>query len=268
MNEVDDTNETPTEHGSASHLPTDRSLGLPLIRMGAVSSTMDVCRRLEMLGATEGATVIAESQSQGRGRADRVWLSPAGSGLYCSILLRPHLPSYRFRSFAVAAALAICDALDPNRDAGLQFKWPNDIITQGRKLAGILITTGLTGTQVSSAILGVGINLAPDPYRPLSAISLEEAGWKRDASIEGLVNSILKELSLRYSEICNASSAAIDDWPLRLAFRGQMVTLQDGLETQAGIIEGLDPTGALILNTPHGSRVLTSGELTRGPRPV
>src|SRR5215204_5105565 len=153
---------------------TDRKLGTPILRMGNVTSTMDVARRLEAFESSEGIAIIASCQTHGRGRCDRNWQSPRGSGLYCSILLRPDMSILQFQPFSVAVGLAICEALDPEHRLGLQLKWPNDIIFRGRKLAGILIATNLNGSQVASAIIGIGINLLADPSYPETSIALEE----------------------------------------------------------------------------------------------
>lgn len=249
-------------------MTANRPLGLPLIRMGAVTSTMDIARRLESLGASEGITVIAASQTHGRGRSNRTWQSPPGSGLYCSILLRPNLSPGRFRPFSIAAGLAICEALDPKHDIGLKLKWPNDILYQGRKLAGILITTNLSGPRLSSAIAGIGLNLLPDPSRPETAISLAETELAEVVFSDILLANILNSISNRYSVICANNDSAIDDWPHRLAHHGQAVTIQDGKATHIGTFRGLDLSGALILDTPQGPKFISSGELTRGPRPL
>ncbi len=246
-----------------------RSLGAPVIRLGAVTSTMDIARRMEQLGAAEGTTVVASSQSQGRGRADRSWQSPKGAGFYCSVLLRPRLGMERFRSFSVAAGLAICDALDPNHDIGLQLKWPNDILYRDRKLAGILMTTSLTGNTISSAVLGIGLNLWPNPAQPDTAVALTEISGVPQALLDCPESLIKSELSDRYRALCgDGIGAVLADWPQRLAYRDQEVTIQDGETHLRGIIEGLDLAGALILATDRGTQVISSGELTRGPRPV
>jgi BirA family biotin operon repressor/biotin-[acetyl-CoA-carboxylase] ligase len=234
--------------------------------MGAVTSSMDVALRLESLCAAEGATVIAASQTHGRGRSDRTWQSPPNRGLYCSVLLRPEIPHHQFQSFSIAAGLAICEALDPDLSLGLQLKWPNDILFKDRKLAGILITSSLIGHIVSSAIVGIGLNLQADDSRPETAISLAEVDVAAQSLSDDPSKSILDALSRRYALICAGDASAIADWPARLAYRNQLVTLHDGQTTQTGNLEGLDPSGSLILRTPHGSRVITAGELTRGPR--
>ncbi len=245
----------------------DRPLGAPIIRMGIVTSTMDIARRLETLGAPEGTTSIAGAQTRGRGRADRVWQSPPNAGFYCSILLRPNVQSDQFQPFSVAVALAVCEAIDPHYAIGLQFKWPNDVLYRDRKLAGILITTSLTGSRVSSAIAGIGLNVLHDQNRPATAISLAEIESLPTTRISDLRSTILSSISKRYSDICADRASAISDWPSRLAYLGLQVELLDGGTVRTGTVRGLDPTGALILSTTNGHEHIGSGELTRGPRP-
>jgi BirA family biotin operon repressor/biotin-[acetyl-CoA-carboxylase] ligase len=243
-----------------------RTLGTPIIRMGAVTSTMDITRRLESLGAPEGITAIATSQTHGRGRSDRTWRSPQNAGLYCSILLRPDLPMSQFQPFSIAAGLAICESLDPHHDIGLQLKWPNDILYQGRKLGGILITTALSGPIITSAILGFGLNLRLDPTHPDTSIALDTIS---EISPQLLVNpehQILSALSARYVQLCCEEASSIADWPSRLAFLGDHVAVEDGASIITGILQKLDAEGAMILSTPTGDHRIASGELTRGPR--
>jgi BirA family biotin operon repressor/biotin-[acetyl-CoA-carboxylase] ligase len=234
--------------------------------MGEVTSTMDIARRLESLGSPEGTAVIAASQTHGRGRSDRIWKSPPGTGLYCSVLLRPRIPTEQFRPFSIAAGLAICEALDPNHLLDIQLKWPNDIVCRDKKLAGILIITSLIGPIVDSAILGVGLNLRTDPTRPETATALSEIGGAPQATAIELTKLILDALSCRYTVVCNDETSAISDWPNRLAYRNHSVVLQDGQTTMTGILDVVDPSGALLLSGPYGTQTIASGELTRGPR--
>ncbi len=234
--------------------------------MGVVTSTMDIARDLEALGAPEGVTVIAAAQTHGRGRADRTWQSPPHAGLYCSILLRPNILLDQFQPFSISVGLAICEAIDPHCSKGLQFKWPNDILYHDRKLAGILITTSLTGSLVSSAIVGIGLNVHPDQTRPATAISLSEIASASTTSSLDLVATIVDSIAARYTDICVDPASAIADWPSRLAYRGQTVSLYDGARTRTGTVQGLDESGALILSTSRGDERISSGELTRGPR--
>jgi BirA family biotin operon repressor/biotin-[acetyl-CoA-carboxylase] ligase len=237
--------------------------------MGTVTSTMDIARTLIRHGADEGATVIAAHQSHGRGRAGRTWDSPPSTGLYCSIILRPRILAADFQPMSIAVGLALCDALDPAHRNRLELKWPNDILVQGRKLAGILITTDLTGPTVESAIVGMGINLLPDPTRPPLAISLAELPEPSAVPVPNLVTAIASALGTRYSAILQGDpERALQGWPDRLAYRNQLVTVQEGSRSVSGRLLGSDSAGSLRLETPTGPKRITTGDLTRGPRPV
>lgn len=255
--------------GRSDESRTNRNFGAPIVRMGAVTSTMDVARRLERLGAAEGTTVIAALQTAGRGRSRRNWESPVSTGLYCSILLRPRIAISQLQPFAIAAGLAVCDALDPVGDVGLQLKWPNDVLHQGRKLAGILITSGITGETVESAVLGIGLNLSPDPLFPEQAISLaeiENVSIDREATPFAFIATALEQ---RYRLIlATEAERAIDGWERRLAYLDQVVSIVDGSETIEGRLAGLAANGSLLLETSSGVKQIASGDLVRGTRLV
>lgn len=231
--------------------------------MGTVGSTMDIARHLETLGAPEGITVVASSQTRGRGRAGRGWHSPAATGLYCSIVLRPRIPVRQFQAFSIAVGLALCDALDPDRALGLRLKWPNDILHDDRKLAGILVTTGLSGENVDWAILGIGLNLLPDPARPDRAIALSDILPSPPPDLDTLLRSIAYCISSRYESILRDDSAnALANWPNRLAWLDRQVAIQDRI----GRLRGIDDEGSLLLEDSTGLIAIAAGELTRGPR--
>lgn len=230
---------------------------------------MDVARRLEALGSPEGTTVVAASQSRGRGRSNRSWQSPSGAGLYCSILLRPNLPPDQFQPFSIAVGLAICSALDPGWEIGLQLKWPNDILFQDRKLAGVLVSAGVDGSRIASAIVGLGINIRTDPSRPETAIAMSEIPRCRLHSADETLLAIVPGISYRYSALLKGEwQVSLEGWQTRLAYLGREVALEDGHRQAIGTLAGIDSLGALILDTPAGVQRYVSGELVRGPRPV
>lgn len=241
----------------------DITLGRPIIRFGRVTSTMEIARELERRGAAEGTTVIADLQTHGRGRAGRSWKSPAATGLYCSMVLRPHVPISEFASFSIAIGLAICDALDPDGHRGLQLKWPNDVIVRGGKLAGVLIVSSLSGSLVDSAILGFGVNLVVDSSRPDHAISLAELDGQ---PMPDPFHAISSAITARYVALLRGEHAnVLRGWRDRLAFLDQPISIQDGPQTHVGVLRGIDAEGALILETLVGVLTLHAGEMTRGP---
>ncbi len=213
--------------------------------------------------------MIASTQTHGVGRAGRAWHSASATGLYCSILLRPLLPSHRFQGFSIAVGLALCEALDADHAIGLRLKWPNDLLYADRKLAGILIATSLTGSIIESAVLGIGLNLLADPERPGHAIALAEIPAFPTALMRDPLPAIVRAVTDRYNSIVEGDrTRALAGWESRLAFLGQPVEIRDAGVAQNGIVRGIDERGALVLETDRGMQVISAGELTRGPRQV
>lgn len=246
-----------------------RLLGQPVVRLGAVTSTMDIARQLERLGAPEGTTVVAASQTHGRGRVGRHWQSPPGVGLYCSILLRPEIEPARLLPLAVAVGLSVCDAVDLDRAAGIQLKWPNDILAGDSKLGGILVSTSIQATVVHSAIVGIGLNLWPDPARPVGAVSLAEIHAIHPGLAAGLLPAILSNLADRYCSLCKGAPVeALNGWQSRLAYMNQRVTMREGDHVHTGFLRGIDSTGALVLESAAGRTSMYSGDVIRGPVPI
>ncbi|MBF0416860.1 MAG: biotin--[acetyl-CoA-carboxylase] ligase [Magnetococcales bacterium] len=117
--------------------------------------TLDLART----GAPEGTVVVADAQSQGRGRLGRLWASPPGENLYLSMLLRPAIPVAHAPRLTLVAGLAALDAIRETGVTEARLKWPNDILVQGRKLAGILMEMAAEGERVRHVVVGVGVNV-------------------------------------------------------------------------------------------------------------
>src|SRR5919198_6069394 len=148
---------------------TDDALSLPegfrLHRYETIGSTNDEARRLAREGAPAGTLVWAVAQSAGRGRRGHLWQSPPGN-LYLSLVLRPDVPPALAPQLGFIAALALGDALDQLAGPGLQlrYKWPNDVLAEGRKIAGILLESETAGAgRLEFVIIGIGVNIASAP---------------------------------------------------------------------------------------------------------
>ncbi len=135
------------------------ALGRPLRLLEVTGSTNDDARAWALEGASEGATVMALSQTRGRGRAGRVWQSPAGLGLYLSVVLRPAWPPAELGVLAILGGLAVAQALDRLGATQIRIKHPNDVLARGRKIAGVLVEPRIGGTSTEFAIAGIGVNL-------------------------------------------------------------------------------------------------------------
>jgi BirA family biotin operon repressor/biotin-[acetyl-CoA-carboxylase] ligase len=225
---------------------TDR-IGRPRLHLRATSSTNDRARALAAAGAPHGTLVTAAEQSAGRGRQGRAWAAPPGSALLCSLLLRDYDPLLPLR-----AGLAVADVAG---DAA-RVKWPNDVLLDGRKLAGILVEAR---PQDGWAVLGIGVNVAveladlPPDLRDRAAT----LGRPRDR-LEPTLAELLGTLENRLAEPAHATLAALR---ARDALRDRPVRWADGEGTGAGI----DDAGALLVRLPDGGiRTLDAGEVHLG----
>lgn len=248
--------------GLYTHIVGRRILYHPLL-----GSTMDEATRLAVDGADEGTVVIAERQSAGRGRQGRSWVSQPGNLLF-SVLFRPtmeQLPLVSIiGSLATARAVRKVAGVDP------AIKWPNDIMLNGRKAAGILAESAVEGDSVCYAVLGIGINVALNPSDDdeisAIAISVNEAAGTEVAR-ESLLRQLLLELDDLYRRLRTGGSDAgrspIDEWSGLLETIGNTVTATFRNESISGDAIGVDSAGNLLLRTETGETItLTAGDVT------
>jgi BirA family transcriptional regulator, biotin operon repressor / biotin---[acetyl-CoA-carboxylase] ligase len=133
--------------------------GFPCRWLAETASTNDVARAWALRGAPDGAVVTARHQTRGRGRRERTWDSPAGTGLYLSVILRPDWPAIDAPKLAILAGMAAFTALQGSGLPNLTVKWPNDILASGRKICGVLVEPRIGAGRIEFAVLGMGINV-------------------------------------------------------------------------------------------------------------
>jgi BirA family biotin operon repressor/biotin-[acetyl-CoA-carboxylase] ligase len=221
------------------------------------TSTNDVIEKLARDGVKEGAVVFAESQTRGRGRLGRKWMSPAKRGLWFSVLLRPDLRPQETTRLTVASATALRRAIESQTGLRPEIKWPNDILIHGKKVAGIL--TELSGEldHVNYIILGIGVdvNLSQGDFPAelrKSATSLKiELG--KPVSRPELAVAILRELDHDYARIASGQFAALaNEWEEHGTTIGHEVVIRTGVRQIRGRAESLGEDGELLLRTEHG----------------
>lgn len=228
-----------------------------------LGSTNDEAKALAAGGAEEGTLVWALAQSQGRGRQGRAWVSLPGN-LYASIVLKPETRASVAAQLGFAAALAVREAcLDFVPDAAITFKWPNDVLLGGRKLAGILLESQLRGDgRLSWLVMGIGINLATYPATanyPATALST--------TGIEVAPEAMLTALARRFLAWYERWRAAAAFAPLRAAWLGQAQGIGQEISVRlpacalSGRFTGLDTDGALLLDTGAGPRRIDAGDV-------
>ncbi|MBQ7825138.1 MAG: biotin--[Clostridia bacterium] len=130
-----------------------------IIRLSSVDSTNHYAKELAREGAVHKTLVMADEQTQGRGRRGRGWISPAGEGIFMSLILRPDMPPEQVPMISLHTAVAVCLAISRVTGLEAKIKWPNDIVLSGRKVCGMLLEMDADAQQVRSVVAGIGINV-------------------------------------------------------------------------------------------------------------
>jgi BirA family biotin operon repressor/biotin-[acetyl-CoA-carboxylase] ligase len=237
----------------------------------AIDSTNNRALELARGGAPEGVVVAARSQTAGKGRAGRSWVSPIDAGLYMSVLLRPRMPATTQPLLSFAAGVAVVNAIADCHGVRPGLKWVNDIVYGGRKLGGILAEAATTVGGVAAVVVGIGINLrAPGQSDASVPAELRQtAVWldqiiERAADANALAATIINRFEQQYFRLERADVAGVIN-----AWRADSITL--GREVRAvgsdidctGIASDVAEDGALIVLTPAGKQVrLHSGDVS------
>jgi len=257
----------------ASARPRLGRLGSPIIYFPVTGSTNDVAATLAIHDANEGAVVIADTQTAGRGRRGREWFSPPGSGLYVSVVLRPGRSpcgggDRATRLLTLAAGVALVEAVRTATGLAVDVKWPNDLYIGRRKLAGILAEAA-GGELEDTVVLGYGINVGAAAYPPElrdSATSLEsELGRHVDRAL--LLVESLVGLAQRYDDLLEGRfDAILDAWRARApGSKGARVAWSGGAAASgaaSGVTAGIDDGGALLVLVGDRIERIVAGEVT------
>ncbi|MGE5311865.1 MAG: biotin--[acetyl-CoA-carboxylase] ligase [Nitrospirota bacterium] len=240
---------------------TSRWLGRDIHYFQDLDSTNRVAQELARQGEAEGTAVLAERQLSGRGRQGRTWHSPAGVGLYYSLILRPALPPNQVQLLTLAVAVAVVRAISAQTGLSPKIKWPNDILIRGKKVAGILIEAEAAAEQIAYAVVGVGINVnhtAADLGRPLEALATSlrlEVGRLVERS--ALAAELFAELENWYERLkMGNSSLILDEWRGHAATLGRQVRVLLGQTTVEGTALDINNEGALVVERRDGSRTV------------
>jgi BirA family biotin operon repressor/biotin-[acetyl-CoA-carboxylase] ligase len=247
-------------------IPAEASHPFTIRRYGRLTSTNDTARALAAAGAPHGTVVWARSQSAGRGRQGRTWFSPPGN-LYVSVILRPCIPPARLAELGFLAALGVAEALDDVLGARrAELKWPNDVLLEGRKVAGILSEAGVAAGAPPAVILGIGINLREAPAgTPYPATSLAAEGAAEvtpGRMLDALLAALARWLARWAAEGFAPARAA---WMGRAHRLGRPARVRTGEGWLEGRLTALDEDGALLIETAAGPRRVTAGEVAFAP---
>jgi len=243
-------------------------IGRKIFRYMRVTSTQDRAKRLAEKGVAEGTAVISETQSQGKGRLGRRWVSPKG-GIWLSVILRPQLVQMEVPKITIIASLAVAEAIAELTGLEVKLKWPNDVLIhpisgiEFKKVCGVLTEMVSRVSRVNYIVVGIGINVnnrISSNLRPRATSLKEVIG--RDLSVERLLKKVLEKFDKYYFGFKKGKMAPIlREYKDRSAVLGREVNV----ELPDGVIRGkaidIDEYGALIVKTEEGRRRVVAGDV-------
>jgi len=243
-----------------------RLIGKEVISKISTSSTNNDAIAISK-DAQEGTIVLAESQSEGRGRRGRNWISPFGMGLYFSIILKPNLPVAKLPKMTILAGVAVANALKKHKISPL-LKWPNDIVINGKKVGGILSELFVEGDMASYVVVGIGLNihtqqdLFPEDLRNIAGSLYTETG-KTFSRLEILKNC-LTEMDKAYTFFLENDGELGDfakHWNQMAWKKGEEVFITTGKEKEVCKIIGLREDGVLLVEKDKAVKEVYVGEI-------
>lgn len=245
-----------------------RSFGRSIHYFQQVSSTQDEARRLAEGGAEEGTVVVAEAQASGRGRRDRHWFSPPGTGIYLSLILRPELQPFNIAQIPIVVGIGVCEAIFEVTGLRPRLKWPNDVLVDGKKVVGILAEMSGDPERVYHLIVGIGINvntpadLIPNDLQATATSLAVAAG--RPLERLALTRSLLAHLERLCEEFKRSGFGAFKE---RLLQWDQTIHSWVEVADAGGLFVGyaldIDNDGALVVKDREGNlRRVLAGDAT------
>ena len=229
------------------------------------STNADLLARAPRLSAN--LMLIAERQTAGRGRAGRSWLSREGGSLTFSLAWRFNAPLHALAGLPLAVGVALAETLAA-QGVPVQLKWPNDLLKDGAKLAGVLIETQGAPDGAVWAVIGVGLNLAlPDELEAQIGRPAASAPWLAGMDRDRLAAALLARLAQALGEFENAGFAVFSPrWNRLHAYAGCAVNIIDrGVVIHSGLAAGVDDSGALLLDTAGGRVAILAGDVSLRP---
>ena len=243
-------------------------MNITILRFASLPSTNTEAVHQVKRGANEGLCVVAKQQTEGRGRHNRLWISPENAGLYFSIVLRPKLEIRFLPLLTLMSAVAVFDVLESLYGLKPDIKWANDVLVHDKKICGILAETVETKLGLA-VVVGIGINLQSANFPPELreiATSIEEE-TKQTPNFENLLQDLTNKLS-GYYQILHGENGAAEirqEWTRRSTYAfGREVKVILENETMFGTTRGIEQNGALRVETENGEiKIVHAGDVTK-----
>lgn len=246
-----------------------KQIGKKVYYFDTIESTQSYATNIAKDKNEFGSAIIAESQTFGKGRLGRQWISPKG-GIWLSVILEPNFDVYKLTLIPFAVAVALSSAIQKALKIKTDLKWPNDLTLNGKKVAGIIIDASIESTKIESIVIGVGINFKINPKEIESKIKKKENFYGVDTLVKkdkikpvNLVKLFLEELEKTLSELeHNKTQSIIKQWMKNSSTIGKHVIVSSTGSKITGKAIGLDKDGSLIIK--HGPKQIriTSGDIS------
>ncbi|MDD4908291.1 MAG: biotin--[acetyl-CoA-carboxylase] ligase [Candidatus Omnitrophica bacterium] len=238
-------------------------MGRKIYYFDSSSSTNDIAMQLASKGAPEGTIILSESQTKGRGRLDRAWISPKYKGIYLSFILKPDILPKDAPILTLLAGVSACEALKEVCGVDSLIKWPNDILAQNKKIGGILTELSAETDEIHHIVVGIGLNVNNDKKSLLpSATSVRELKGENASRLK-LLQELLRRLEENYLVFQKkGGAAAIEKWRRLSDTLGRHVRILSHKEHIEGQATDIDTDGGLLVRQGSGiSRKVMSGDV-------
>jgi len=240
-----------------------RWLGKALRLLAEATSTIDVAKQWVEEGAPHGAVVIAERQTQGRGREGRLWASPTG-GLWMSMIV--HIEAEKAGRLGMGLAVAAAEAVSAEAECEVGLKWPNDLLLDGRKVGGVLGRTEVAFGRVATAVVSLGLNVnfsvadLPPELKDIAATLRDKTGERW--SLPRLTADVLARFEEMWPALAGEEGKRVmDGWRRRDMLLGREVSLEVAGKVLSGRAAGIDERGALVIVTDGIEQTVSAGEV-------
>lgn len=228
-----------------------RVVGRRVVCVGTCTSTNDLAWRGVLDGAPDGTAYFAEEQTRGRGRFGRSWTAPRGKAILCSVILRPPLEAARPPLLTATGALAAAEAVGPEA----RIRFPNDVMLEERKVAGVLVETRLISGRPDAFVIGIGINVNAHPP------GLGAASMGLQISRVAVARALLEALDGWYERLIEGRWREFRRaWRERSFILGRRVRIRSGARTISGTVEEVDPLEGIVLRLDSGHPRTVPGE--------
>lgn len=228
---------------------------------------VEIAERMLQSTPSQSATVVlAEQQTAGRGRRGKTWVSPLAQNIYCSVVWRFNGGASALSGLSLAVGIAVSRALEKLRYDGVRLKWPNDLLWNKRKLAGILLEMSGDAAGPCAVVIGIGINLTMSINEPVaidqSWVDLHEIGGGKPVAKNSVVAAVLNELLPILQDFERTGfSPNVERWNAQDAFFGEEIALKLGDKVILGVHDGVQPDGSIRIRTATGLEFFNGGEI-------